>query len=126
MLSICIPVYNVDVTDLVTQLIGQAEVINLTYEVCIFDDGSNQSFKDKNRVLTQYYHVVYVELEKNLGSAAIRNELASRAKFNNLLFIDSDSGIPNDYLAKYKSHLTTSFNIVCGRAYSPHTDAFTR
>ncbi|MCU4165641.1 glycosyltransferase [Carboxylicivirga caseinilyticus] len=119
MLSICIPVYNVDVRTLVIRLIDQANKENIEVEICIFDDGSLDIFKVKNRSLADLQSVNYVELKKNLGSAAIRNELAHKARFDNLLFIDSDSGIPDDYLNKYKYFFETDYSIICGGRIHP-------
>jgi len=119
MLSICIPVYNVDVTNLVTKLILQGQLQPVTTEILIYDDGSNMNYKNINRTLQDYKQVKYKELEINHGSAAIRNKMAADAIYDYLLFIDSDSEIPTDYLSKYIPFIKSNKPIVCGGRIHP-------
>ncbi len=119
MLSVCIPVYNVNVTDLVNKLLHQSESNSLVTEILIFDDGSLQEYKDINRKLNVNTDVKYVELEKNLGSAAIRNKLAEDAFYENLLFLDSDSDIHDNFLKIYIPYLNSVFPIVYGGRIHP-------
>ncbi len=119
MLSICIPVFNVDVTILTAELIRQANIIKLPIEVRIYDDGSIEQYKNINRTLSKNEVVVYYELPRNLGSAAIRNKLANDAKYEHLLFLDSDSDIPEDYLTNYQKYINQEFMIVCGGRVHP-------
>lgn len=114
MLSICIPVYNVDITHLVNSIIKQADTIELNIELIIIDDGSSEKFKEMNAIIKQYPCVKYIEQKSNSGSATMRNQLAKQSSFKNILFIDSDSEIPIDYLAKYQKHLTPNLTVVCG------------
>ena len=45
MLSICIPVYNFDVTELVKALNSQAEELHVSYEILVIDDASQNLYK---------------------------------------------------------------------------------
>ncbi|MCW3786921.1 glycosyltransferase family 2 protein [Plebeiibacterium sediminum] len=119
MLSVCIPVYNVDVTCLTEKLIKQADELSINIEILIYDDGSKNDYKIINRSLKSFDQIRYKELKKNIGSAAIRNRMAVDALYNSLLFIDSDSEIPVDYLEKYLPHITNSKMIVCGGRVHP-------
>ncbi|MCG8580312.1 MAG: glycosyltransferase [Bacteroidales bacterium] len=118
MLSICIPVYNVDVTKLTYDLLRQSKETNLKTEILLFDDGSDENYKSLNRILAQCDTVVYKELDKNVGRAAIRNLMALKSNYLNLLFIDSDSEINNYYLENYKKVLN-KYPIVCGGRKHP-------
>ncbi len=120
MLSVCIPVYNVDVRELVGELLKQAEEIQLAIEVLVYDDGSSKETISINRSITKQPGVVYKELEENIGRAAIRNQMAREARFDNLLFIDSDSAINRDFLFNYKTILDQHL-IVCGGRIHPQT-----
>lgn len=120
MLSICIPVYNVDVTKLVYDLLVQGKENNLTIEILVFDDQSEESYKLLNRHIAQKENVVYFELEKNIGRAAIRNLMAQQSSHPNLLFIDSDSDINTNYIKNYKSILN-KYAIVCGGRVHPES-----
>ena len=119
MLSVCIPVYNVDVTCLVKKLIKQANELSINIELLIYDDGSEIGYKQINSSLKNFDQINYKELKINIGSAAIRNRIAVDALYNSLLFIDSDSEIPNDYLSKYFPHITNNKMIVCGGRVHP-------
>lgn len=119
MLSICLPVYNVNITKLVENLNQQAIFNDLTLEVLAYDDGSKPEFKEANRNIKNIRHVKYLELPKNLGSAAIRNKLAADASFDNILFMDSDSGISSDYLLNYIPYIKSKHIIVYGGRIHP-------
>jgi len=92
-LTICIPIFNKDVRDLVLKLVHQCQVLNLQYQVLCFDDASKEKYKQKNRSLETVYGVSYLEFSKNLGRAKMRNKLGFHAMYENLLFLDCDSQV---------------------------------
>jgi glycosyltransferase involved in cell wall biosynthesis len=94
MLSVLIPIYNFDVRDLVIELKKQLTLAKVKYEIILVDDNSTK-YSNLNFQLSDLEHVSYEYLNKNIGRAKIRNYLASKAKYENLLFLDSDSGIDN-------------------------------
>ncbi len=94
MVSILIPVYNENVTELVQQLRSQAEALELVYEILVFDDASLLSVKQQNRILNSWGKSIrYVELEKNLGRSEIRNLLFREAAFDFCIVLDCDSEV---------------------------------
>lgn len=114
MLSINIPVFNFDVQELVLQIIKQAQVLDIAFEIRVYDDGSDAEWKNINRSISSHPNVVYIELEKNIGRSAIRNKMGEEAQFNYLLFIDADSEIVTDsYLKTYLTN-TKSGRVLCG------------
>lgn len=88
--SILIPVYNQDVTALVQMLADQCARLAVRYEILLYDDGSEEKYKLINRTLAHNADVRYVELPDNIGRAAIRNRLASDARYDYLLLLDND------------------------------------
>ena len=107
MLSILIPVYNQDVYSLVKSLHDQLMSIDLDFEILCLDDASTQ--KNNNSKIDTLEHSKYVLLENNIGRSAIRNKLADMAKYELLLFIDSDMLVIDDsfihnYLSAYQSY----------------------
>lgn len=119
MLSINIPVYNVEVVGLVKQLLEQANNFEISYEVRVYDDGSDEIIKSLNRYVLQMPNVVYVELAKNIGRAAIRNKMGLESEFEYLLFIDADSAlVKNDYLKVFIQHIKPKQVLCGGTAYS--------
>lgn len=101
-----------------TELSIQATNLPAPVEILCIDDGSHISFKVKNRVLRNLKNVSYLELTKNIGRAAIRNLLATKAKFDYFLFLDSDSKIISpSFLSKYLTLLPSDAVWMGGRVY---------
>ena len=101
-LSVLIPVFNRDVTVLVRQLAQQANAWPGPVEIDLLDDGSAPAFRLLNSVLGTEPGIRYTELPANVGRAAIRNQLAARAKYEWLLLLDNDSLLPDPhFLARY-------------------------
>ena len=88
-LSICIPVYNQDVTSLVHELHRQASRSSCAFEILLMEDGST-SFLEENSTLGSLESVRYVRLPQNVGRSAIRNRLADEARYEYLIFMDCD------------------------------------
>ena len=114
MLSILIPTYNYDCTQLVRDLQRQAERLGIDYEIVVADDASPiHSYKEKNREINALPHCRLVELPENAGRARIRNLLADEAKHEWLLFMDADAEVTSkDFIANYLKH--TDADVICG------------
>ena len=89
-LSVCIPVYNQDVTGLVYSLLEQikSSALGQLVNIIIIDDHSEESFYSLNRVLSK--EVTYKYLDKNIGRSKIRNKFLKYSESDYLLFIDCD------------------------------------
>lgn len=119
MLSILIPIYNISCTDLVEDLVAQCDQFGIIYEIICMDDESLQSFKNSNQKISDISNVKYIELDKNIGRARIRNLLAEKSQYQHLLFIDADSRIiRDDFVSKYMSNLKDTDVIYGGTNYS--------
>ena len=119
MLSINIPVFNVSVEKLVSQIHQQAIISKIECEIRVYDDGSFDEWKISNRNIKKYGNVVYVEMDKNIGRAAIRNKMGSDSKFDLLLFIDADSAIVSEeYLETYLKNSEPNCVLCGGTTYS--------
>lgn len=114
MLSILIPTYNYDCTQLVRELQKQAEHICIDYEIIVADDASPiMSYRDVNRKINIFPHCRLIELPENVGRARIRNRLADEAQGEWLLFMDSDAEVISDsFIEDYLKH--TDADVVCG------------
>ncbi|HSV89096.1 MAG TPA: glycosyltransferase family 2 protein [Bacteroidales bacterium] len=118
MISICIPIYNFDVRQLVVGLHAQALELNAGIEILLFDDCSNNHFKEKNRELTSLYLVSYLELSENIGRSRIRNAMAKEARHQHVVFMDCDSQLTDNlFLKRYIEHLPLNEVICGGRIY---------
>lgn len=125
MLSILIPCYNFDVRPLVHRLHEQILQLSIPAEIRCVEDASAPPFVQLNKSLQPLPHVHWEVLPQNLGRSKIRNYLAQTARYEFLLFMDSDS-MPtgDDYLAQYVAHLPTKGVLYGGRSYAiaPPTD----
>lgn len=100
-LSICIPVYNQDVTSFVHELHRQALRSSCAFEILLMDDCST-SFLEENSALGSLEGVRYVRLPQNVGRSAIRNRLADEARYEYLIFMDCDVFPQDDsFLERY-------------------------
>ncbi len=120
MLSINIPVYNYEITDLVAMLIQQASVLNIQFEIRVYDDGSQEEIRLQNRMISEFQNVVYKELDINLGRSSIRNKMGFESKFQYLLFIDADSmPVDKNYLHHFIENIKPNRVLCGGTAYKP-------
>lgn len=114
MLSILIPVYNYNVFTLVETLYNQAFKCNITFEIICLDDGS-EAFLSENQKINQFKDSSYSVLDKNIGRSAIRNLLAQKATYDNLLFLDADTiPIHDNFLSNYISQINNNEKVVYG------------
>jgi len=118
MLSILIPIFNYDSRPLVQELHRQGVEGGFVFEICCFDDGSTDEFKQINQELSAMDSVRYVELPENLGRSRIRNQLAAAAQYPYLLFMDCDSKVVRfNYLMEYVDRLEPNTLLYGGRSY---------
>ena len=121
MLSILIPTYNLDCSCLVTTLYKQADALKealrgtFDFEILVADDAS--PLRGTVSALEQLQGEGICRLfalKENLGRAKIRNFLAAQARFDYLLFIDSDALVCTpDYVQQYWE-ARRSGDVVCG------------
>ncbi len=117
MLSICIPIYNFDVTTLVQSLIKEKSQLNDIVEILLIDDGST-IHKEKNKELARTCS--YIELNTNIGRSKIRNLFTSYAKQPYLLFLDCDSLLTSpNFIANYLIEIKKGVLICCGGRIYP-------
>lgn len=120
MLSILIPVYNWNITSLVSELKKQCDNSDIEYEIIAIDDCSEKAFREQNQILTSLQNVSYTELPRNISRAKIRNILAEQAKFPYLLFLDCDAEITSqNFTANYLAECQGSTIVCGGTQYEP-------
>lgn len=112
-LSILIPIFNYNASLLVHSLHAQASLLGYEFEIICLDDTSTIKFDD-NLKLNTLVNCQYIFLDNNIGRSAIRNKLARLAKYDYLLFIDSDMLVKNaNYIANYLNSVE-GYDIVYG------------
>ncbi|NLY25444.1 MAG: glycosyltransferase [Bacteroidales bacterium] len=105
--SIIIPLYNRpdELDELMASLSVQTD---MRFEVIIAEDGS---FKKSDAVVEKYrdkLSIIYFE-KPNTGPGLSRNEGAARARYDYLIFFDSDCIIPPYYIEKVSRFLTDHY-----------------
>ena len=101
-LTVCIPIYNQDVTGLVYALLKQTKLTKGCVNIVVLDDHSETAFHQINSVLSK--DVSYIRLDSNIGRSKIRNKFLEYTDSDYLLFIDCDSTIVDDrYILAIKS-----------------------
>jgi hypothetical protein len=114
MLSILIPTYNYNAFPLVLELHQQCVDSKLIFEILCFDDSST-TVKPENHQINSLDNCRYEFLDNNIGRSAIRNLLAKKAKFDNLLFLDSDTiPVHSNFISNYIFQINKGEKIVYG------------
>ncbi|MGI5820590.1 MAG: glycosyltransferase family 2 protein [Bacteroidales bacterium] len=119
MISVCIPLFNFDASPLIRELIKQIDQLDQPAELILIDDASEEKYREIYRTFADSCR--YIELEKNVGRAKIRNLFLQYASYPYLLFLDCDALIISDqFLEQYLNLLDSKPQIVCGgRVYPP-------
>ncbi|MCA6067102.1 glycosyltransferase family 2 protein [Chryseobacterium sp. RG1] len=108
-LSICIPVYNFDVRELVLDLKKEIEDNEIDAEIILIDDASEENFKIINSNLQSEVQK-FIFLENNIGRSKIRNLFLDYTKGDYLLFLDCDVKIDNtNFLLNYLNEIEKNF-----------------
>lgn len=95
-LSVCIPVYNFDISELVIALVKEIQENNINAEIILIDDASDEGFIQKTNALKRFVKEI-VYLPKNIGRSKIRNLFLKYTEGNYLLFLDCDAKIINPH-----------------------------
>ena len=112
MISICLPVYNFNISTLIKELSKQAKLLSVPYEIIIIDDGSDQYTSINKNACIGF---TFIELPSNIGRSKIRNLFLNFAQYDYLLFIDCDSLIASpDFLSNYIKFIKNVPKVVCG------------
>ncbi len=112
MISICIPVYNFNITSLVHELTNQINSLNVPCEIIVIDDCSQQ-FREINQIASSKH--TYIALPENIGRARIRNLFLNYAQYPYLLFLDCDSLVKStSFLSNYVEVIEENPGVVCG------------
>lgn len=115
MVSILIPVFNYDCTELVKELIRSCILARVNYEIIIGNDcSSDLSIVDAINRLALMDNCRVLNEEKNIGRAFVLNKMSQYAKYPFLLIIDSDARlVDDDFIEKYIK-FAVDHDVVCG------------
>ena len=98
----------------------QASKAAIPFEIIVLDDCSSELLRDQNKDVSHLAGVRFLELDKNIGRARIRNRLAEMAVYDSLLFMDCDSEVPSEqYIENYLPYCRKEMVVCGGRVYNP-------
>lgn len=122
MLSILIPVYNYNITNLVNDIHNQVTQAKIEFEIICIDDASKSSLNKNNKKISSLKNTTFFSNKKNLGYSSNRNFLASISKFDTLIFIDGDSIIIDKvFINKYLNAISKKTDIIYGGRVHPYS-----
>lgn len=116
-LSILIPVYNHPCVELVRGLLAQCSEMppDFRYEVIVIDDAStDKTSLNANSPLAEMENCRYLCLTANVGRSRIRNILAEKARFSQLIYLDCDVKLVNDKFVRSYCTNSVSADVVSG------------
>lgn len=114
MVSVVIPVYNYNCVALVKTVHKQLIASAIVFEIICLDDASD-GFTSENRVVSNLSHTTYNISPTNLGRIAARQQLATMAHYDWLLFLDADVMPKSEqFIQNYLSVLKTEANAFFG------------
>ncbi|KPE50581.1 glycosyltransferase family 2 protein [Chryseobacterium indologenes] len=100
-LSVCIPVYNFDVCELVSDLKSEIGRNDIDAEIILIDDASGVDYRKVNQSLQNKVEN-FIFLEENIGRSRIRNLFYQHTAGEYLLFLDCDGKITDkNFLKNY-------------------------
>jgi hypothetical protein len=114
MLSVLIPVYNYQCLTLVETVHKQLVASSLEFEIICQDDAS-EFYTSENNSVSQLSHTTYHLSSTNLGRITTRQQLATSAKYNWILFLDADV-LPKSeqFIQNYLNVLKTDADAIYG------------
>ncbi len=119
LLSVLIPTFNYDCTNLVKDL---SKSLPENSELIVADDGStDQAIIETNRAINLFPQCRFWEAPANMGRAVIRNRLAEMAQGEWLLFLDCDAQVgKDDFIENYlKVARQGTADVICGGTMTP-------
>lgn len=116
MISVLIPVYNYNISELVCEVHKQLTKTKSPFEIiCLDDCSTNSDLQEANKIINTLSHSRYVILKNNIGRSAIRNQLAQEAAYEWCLFLDADV-IPKhtNFIERYLEAISEKTEIIYG------------
>lgn len=131
MISVLIPTYNYNISNLVCEIHKQATIANIEFEIICFDDNSEKYVLENESTIDTLPFAKIITSEENLGRIHSRQTLLNVSKYNWLLFLDADV-MPKScaFIQNYIDSIHLNFDVMFGGfAYhntKPETSAILR
>jgi len=120
MLSILIPVYNFNISELLIEVHKQATIANIEFEIICFDDKSETFTIENKKTINSLTNSRIILSDINLGRIESRQRLSNASIYDFLLFLDADV-LPksNKFIEQYLEFVQSKYEVIFGGfAYS--------
>ena len=115
MLSVLIPTYGYDASELARVLHSQLKASGIPFELICMDNGSGSETNKLNEGINQLENCRFEALKQDGGRSRIRNKLTAEAKYPWLLFLDSDVlPVHEDFIQNYLKIIGSNHLIAFG------------
>lgn len=115
MISVLIPVYNYNISNLVNTLHKQLSASKIEFEIICIDDYSNKSTINSNETINTLSNTSYSLSDKNNGIAVTRQLLVNKAKYDWVLLIDADMKLKDAFfISNYLKAIKQNYEVVFG------------
>lgn len=121
MLSILISTYNYDCNVLIRSLHRLCIRSGIVFEIIVGDDASTDAYavEHNSQACAELTCCTFMHYDHNIGQASSRNKMAEAAKYEWLLFIDTDAQVASDdFIDKYVSAMPQC-DAICGGLKHP-------
>ena len=131
MLSILIPTYNYNISNLLFDVHKQAIDANIKFEIICFDDKSEKYTLENKTTIDSLSNSKIIISEENLGRIKSRQVLSDLSKYDWLLFLDADVIPKSDkFISRYIDKINSNYEVMFGgfayTAKKPDNDAILR
>jgi len=114
-ISICIPIFNYDVSTLIESLKLAVTKALVPVEIVIYEDGSESVNSEFSNGEFKLLTIRQFQSKTNKGRAYSRNFLAEKASYPNLVFLDCDGFILNEnFIIHYLAYLPLKERVISG------------
>ena len=115
MISVLIPVYNINILALVNDLHEQLMKSNIEFEIICLDDVSGEKTINSNIKVNELSYTTYQLSRINNGIAATRQLLSEKARYDWILLLDADIElINNSFITNYLDLINLNHDAVFG------------
>ncbi|MCT4629271.1 glycosyltransferase family 2 protein [Winogradskyella sp.] len=115
MLSILIPTYNYNVSELITSLNRICNQLDFDYEILCWEDGSHLYLEENRNACNNVRFATHHISKNNKGSITSRHILAKKSKYDWLLFLDADIEIiDNHFIENYSTYFNNRLDAIYG------------
>lgn len=121
-LSILIPVFRTDISDLLHDLLQELNQSSCRFEILVLDDSADEQYFGWHAAFKRNEQLRILSFTVNKGRSACRNTLMSEAAGSHWLFLDGDMGLAKGFIRNYLQAITAQPEVVLvgGVKYNAH------